>query len=300
MQNSSLAPLGCALFSMALASTLHAQHAQTVLFGEANPDGLGQALEERAVHPLTAPYYHEDSFVTSDVRAWFVYHSFPDNIAIGGGNAKVYALQIRAALTDTLQLVAYKDGYVDFNTGLIDDDGMNDLAAGLKWNFYQDWATNSHAAVGAGYELGIGDEEVLQEDDELRFWASYNKGLERLHLGATVNYMVPVGSEDALGDSDRLSWHLHGDYWVNENFSPVVEVNGYMTTSNGDNVAVQFSGVDVANLGGGDGNDVVTGALGFEYRLNSELAFRGAYESPLTSEEDLFGYRWTGSVVWAF
>ena len=111
---------------------------------------------------------------------------------------------------------------------------------------------------------------------------------------------MPVGSEDALGDSERLSWHLHADYHVNETFSPVVELNGYTTLSEGDNVVVPFSGVDVANLGGGDGEDVITAGLGFEVRSFANGALRVAHETPLTDNEDLFGHRWTASLVWSF
>ncbi len=227
-------------------------------------------------------------------------HQFPGNSPIDGGDATVYAVQIRAALTESLQLVAYNDGFVDLDSGLLDDTGMNDLAAGLKWSFLQNWETDTHAAVGVGYELGIGDEEVLQDDDEVRVWGSFNKGFDRWHLGANVNYTTPVGSEDALGDSDRLSWHLHADYYVNPVFSPVVELNGYYTLSEGDNVAVPFSGVDIANLGGGEDEDVITAGVGFELRTEDLGAFRLAYESPLTDNEDLFGYRWTASIVFGF
>lgn len=282
------------------AATAHAQHGTTVLFGEGSAAGLELPAERRAVHPISAPYFHEDSFVTSDLRAWYVNHQFPGNSPIGGGSADVYALQIRAALTESLQLVAYKDGYVDISSGAVDDSGMNDLAAGLKWAFLQDWERDLHAALGVGYELGTGDEEVLQEDEEARVWASLNKGFERLHLGATVNGLFAMGSEDALGDSDRLTWHLHADWYAHPAFSPVVEFNGYHTLSEGDNTPLPFSGVDVANLGGGEGEDVVTAALGVEVRPGAGLGLRAAYESPLTDNEDLFGYRWTASLVWGF
>ncbi len=278
----------------------YAQAAETVLFGDQDAAGLALPDERKAVHPVTSPYYNEDSFVTTDVRAWYVNHQFPGNSPIDGGDATVYAVQIRAALTESLQLVAYKDGFVDLDSGLLDDTGMNDLAAGLKWAFLQNWETDTHAAVGVGYELGIGDEEVLQDDDEVRVWGSFNKGFDRWHLGANVNYTTPVGSEDALGDSDRLSWHLHADYYVNPVFSPVVELNGYYTLSEGDNVAVPFSGVDIANLGGGEDEDVITAGVGFELRTEDLGAFRLAYESPLTDNEDLFGYRWTASIVFGF
>ena len=291
--------LSCAILA-ASAGLANAQHTDTVLFGEANAEGLALPSNRQAVHPLTSPYYHEDSFVTSDVRTWFVRHNFPNNSPIGGGTATVIAVQIRVALTEALQLVAYKDGYFDIDSGAVNDSGMNDLAAGIKWAFLQDWENDTHAALGLGYEVGIGDKEVLQEDDEVRLWASFNKGFERWHVGATLNYMVPSGSEDALGDSDRLSWHLHADYHASEQFSPVLEVNGYKTLDNGANTPLPFSGVDVANLGGGDGEDVIVAGYGFEARPAENLAVRVAHESPLTSNEDLFGHRWTVSAVWSF
>jgi len=288
------------LAAAVLTGSAAAQHAETVLFGEPDLAGLELPNERRAVHPVTAPYYNEDAFITTDLRFWYVNHQFPGNSVIGGGDAQVYAVQIRAALTDSVQFVAYKDGYVDFDSGAVEDTGMNDLAAGIKWAFLQDWETDTHAAVGVGYELGIGDKEVLQDDEEFRFWASYNQGYDRWHLGANVNLTFPTGSEDALGDSDRLSWHLHADYRYSEAFSPVFEVNGYHTLSEGNNRPLPFNGVDVANLGGGDGEDVVTGAVGAEVRPAEDIGVRLAYESPLTDNEDLFGYRWTFSMIWSF
>lgn len=279
-----------------VASSTFAQHADFVLFGTPNPAAKVPA-EQKFVAPLTTPYYHEDSFITSDVRAWFAYHDFPNGGAIDGGSAKVYAVQLRLALTDRLQLVAYKDGYVDFDAGLTNDSGWNDVAAGLKWNFLQDWENQFHAAVGVGYEFPIGDPSVLQNDDEIRVWASVNKGFDKLHLGGTINVTFPIGGEDALGDSTRLIWNLHADYYVCEWFSPVVELNGIHSIDDGDEV-VPFSGIDVANLGGGD--DVVTLGIGAEIRATENIAVRAAYELPLTSGDDLYGYRWTASIVYSF
>lgn len=51
---------------------------------------------------------------------------------------------------------------------------------------------------------------------------------------------------------------------------------------------------------GCDGEDVFTAAIGGEYRPTERLALRAACESPLTDNEDLFGYRWTISAVWGF
>ena len=50
-----------------------------VLFGENRlPEGARQV-----VHPISAPYAHEDSYVTSDLRAWYLHHSVDDE-TLGG------------------------------------------------------------------------------------------------------------------------------------------------------------------------------------------------------------------------
>ena len=143
------------------ATSASGQHARFVLLGESNEAGLAQPDEHKHVAPVSAPYYHEDSFNTSDVRAWFAYHDFPKSSTLDGGSAKVYAVQVRIALTEQLQFLATKDGYTDLDTGLLQDDGWNDIAAGLKWNFLQNFEDQLHAAVGFTYEIGVGDDLVF-------------------------------------------------------------------------------------------------------------------------------------------
>ncbi|HEX8910787.1 MAG TPA: hypothetical protein VF796_00410 [Humisphaera sp.] len=288
------AAAGLALFAArpALASP---EHANFVLFEPAKTPEL--PADNTVVHPVTDPYFHEDSFVTTDARAWFLYHEFPKHSPIAGGNAKVYALQVRVALTNQLQLVAYKDGYTDMDSGLIGDSGMNDIAAGLKWTPIQDDKNQFYASVGAGYEIPLGDPGVLQNNGEVRVWGSVNKGFGPLHLGATVNAFFGTSNEEPLGNSNYLSYHLHADYYLCKWVSPVVELNGYHTFAKRD-VAVPFSGIDVTNLGGGD--DVVTLGLGAEVRPTENIGLRAAYEIPLTSGEDLYGWRLTVSAVFSF
>lgn len=289
-------PLILASILMLAHSAAHAQHAKFVLLGEPAKEA-DAAPEHRFVHPVTVPYFHEDSFVTSDVRAWFAYHNFPKSAPISGGDATVYAAQIRLAITNQIQLVAYKDGYTDFESGLVDDGGWNDIAAGIKWNFIQDWENQFHMAAGIGYEFSVGDDEALQDDDELRLWLSANKGFDRLHLGGTLNVFFADDKSDGLGNSDHLIWNVHVDYYVCEWFSPVIELAGFHVLDRGNEV-LPFSGLDVTNLGGGE--DVVTIGFGFEIRPLPCVALRAAYETPLTRNDDLYGYRWTFSAVLSF
>ncbi|WPJ98196.1 hypothetical protein SH580_10845 [Coraliomargarita algicola] len=288
---------------LALGSTLTAQGG-FVLFDNATAE---IAPEQKAVRPISAPYFHEDSFVTTDVRAWYVRHDFDSDTkgVLGNGSATVMAVQVRVALTESLQFVAYKDGYTEFDdaSALDDNSGWNDIGAGIKWAFIQDWENQFHMAAGIGYEFSFGDEDVLQDSDELRLWLSANKGFDKLHLGATVNAILSEDDSDSLlGNSDMLTVHLHADYYLAEWFSPVVEVNGYFAQDDSPTAlaAVNFSGVDAGSLPGGDGEDTYTIAFGGELRVVDGLGLRVAYETELNDNDSLFGDRWTLSAVYEF
>lgn len=291
-----VAPLALLAFTTGVVS---AQHTHFTLFGSPSSEGNALPEERVAAHPITDPYFHEDSFVTTDARFWFLYHSFPDSTALKGGDAQDYALQLRLALTDRLQLVAYKDGYLHVNSGLVKESGWNDLAAGLKYNLIQDWKNDFHASVGLGYQFPVGDPSVFQNIQELRAWGSLNKGFDRLHLGFTFNYLTLTGNQGPLGSSDRITLHFHGDYYVCKWFSPILESNMYFATDRGREVpGITFSAADVGNIGGG--SDLITGAVGVEVRPFEHTAIRAAYETDLTSGDSLYGYRVTVSLIYSF
>lgn len=295
--------LAAAALATGLATQVAADnHADFVLFGDPDPAYAAQTAEQTFVNPITAPYYHENSFITSDVRAWYVYHQFDnDGVANGGigGDVQVAAVQVRLALTDRLQLVAYKDGYAWFEDSAVNDEGWNDIAAGLKYNFYRDVENQLHMSAGLGYQIDLGDSDVLQDDEILRVWVSADKGFDKLHLGGTFNYFHAVDTESSFGNSDTISWHIHADYYLTDWFSPVVEFNGYHTVNEG-TVVLPFNGVDVANLGGGEGEDVITMGIGGEIRAWENVAVRAAYEFGLTDNSQLFGDRFTLSLVYDF
>jgi hypothetical protein len=270
-----------------------------VLFGDSEVD---IAPEQKAVRPISAPYFHEDAFVTTDLRAWYLNHDFDSDTdgVLNSGSVEVMALQVRVALTDSLQFVAYKDGYTSFDdAGVLDENsGWNDIGAGIKWAFIQDWENQVHVAAGIGYELGLGEDEVLQDSDELRLWISWNKGFDKLHLGATANLILAMDETDSLlGNADIITVHLHADYYLTDWFSPVVELNGYLAQDSG---ALPVSGVDAGSLPGGEENDTFTYAIGGEVRLLDGLGIRVAYEDELTDNISLFGDRWTVSAVYEF
>ncbi len=286
------------LITLGLALAGTASHAQGgfTLFGDSGPS---LEPEQKFVRPLTAPYFHEDSFITTDLRAWHLKHHFYGDTI--NGDVTVTALQARLALTQSLQLVAYKDGYTKFDGGAFDgSDGFNDIGAGIKWAFLQDWENQFHMAAGIGYEFGWGDDEVLQDTDELRLWLSANKGFGPLHLGAVINYIYATDDNDGLlGNNDMVTVHFHADYYLTSWFSPVIEINGYFAEKTV--AGLPFSGVDAVSLPGGADNDTWTYALGAEFRpFDNSLGLRVAYEDELNNKVSLFGHRWTFSAVYEF
>jgi hypothetical protein len=288
-----------------------AQHAGFVLFPDAPqltlfPDLLAKEKASDAkdqdlfVHPLTGPYFHEDSFVTSDARLWYAYQTVDKASVVGGGEGQVVAAQLRLAITDQIQLVAYKDGYTMLNTGAIDKDGWNDIAAGLKWNFLQDWKDQMHAAVGVGYQFPWGESRVLQNKEELRMWTSFDKGFGPLHLGATFNYFFATGEQGPAGAGDHLSAHAHVDYWMCKYFSPVVEANFYEVT-NSRNAVLPIQGSDLTNLGGDVNENILTLGIGAEFRPMKNVGLRAAWEHNVAHPTmGIFDSRLTLSAVLSF
>ncbi|MBY0307767.1 MAG: hypothetical protein K2Q09_03410 [Phycisphaerales bacterium] len=285
-----------ALFAAAACAAPAAADLQPLLGGTLKP----LKGDDQFVAPVTSPYYNENSMIGTDVRVWYVYQKVNRDALGPDASVTDYAVQVRLALTDSLQLVAYKDGFLDFDGGP-GSEGFNDLAAGIKWQFYRDDASRLYAAVGAGYEFRTGESRALQNDSEYRLWASVDKGWGKFHAGATVNYRASTSGENAdNGNSDTFSWHLRADYRVSDTFSPVVEMNGYHIVSDS-NTGVALNGADVLNLGARSAGPTVSAGLGMEFRCGEYTALRAAYEVPVSgNDSDLYGTRLTFSLVYTF
>ncbi|HVT79210.1 MAG TPA: hypothetical protein VHM90_01025, partial [Phycisphaerae bacterium] len=190
-------------------------------------------------------------------------------------------------------------GYTFIHSGLTTSDGWNDIAAGLKWNFVQDYKTQLYASAGAGYQFPWGESAVLQNKEDVRLWLSVNKGFGPLHLGATVNYLKDMGAQGPFGAASQMSEHLHIDYFVCKYFIPVVEFNFYEQLTH-HNASLPIQGADVTLLGGGVADFIPTVAIGFEMRPINKVAIRAAVERNMKNHNDIFDNRLTLSAVVSF
>lgn len=68
---------------------------------------------------MTNPVFFEDPRTLTEARLIFLNHKVPG--AAAGGNVKLVACQLRAALTYRLSIIATKDGFIMSSNPLIDD-----------------------------------------------------------------------------------------------------------------------------------------------------------------------------------
>lgn len=240
---------------------------------------------EDFVKPVGMPFYFEDPFIDSDVRLVGVWHALPEGR--GGGEIWVAAAQLRIALTDRLSFIATKDGYSWLNAGVAEGDGWNDVAIGLKYNFYQNEDDQYLISGGLRWEFPIGEAEALQGGDSHEFspFVAIAKGWDDFKLLATINGRIPTDSTEGLYG---LTWHLHLDYKMTETFRPLVELHGIHWLSNGKGPLSGTDYLDVGSLGSRDidGNDFFSIGAGFRWEVTENVSLGATYELPLEDQDD--------------
>ncbi|MCA9103360.1 MAG: hypothetical protein KDA63_19530 [Planctomycetales bacterium] len=92
------------------------------------------------ISPLSNPTFFEDPRTLTEARFIFLNHRVPSSAPVlGNSDVQLYALQVRAALTQRLSFIATKDGYINMDSDLYGhEEGWADVAAGLKYNVIRD------------------------------------------------------------------------------------------------------------------------------------------------------------------
>lgn len=249
--------------------------------------------------PVGNPIYFEPPMNESHLRPIYIHHSFADGSQVGGGDLDVIAAQARIALTERLSFIATKDGYSFLDAGgLPEDEGWNDIAAGLKYTFYADPDAQLLMAFGARYQFESGDDEVLQGNvPELSPFFSIAKGFGRLHILAAITDRISLDGGDG---NNVLQWDLHLDYDIAPDvlpgLAPFFELHGLHYLDDGDRVPLSVGGIDYANLGSEDvsGSTVITAGIGARWELSPHASIGFGYHHALTNvNADTFEDRFT-------
>jgi hypothetical protein len=259
------------------------------------------------VSPISNPLYFEDPRALTEVRPIYAHHTIPgSNPVFNGGQAEYFAVQVRAALSERLSIVANKDGYIwlDSNNepAVPDTNGWANIAAGLKYALVRDVETQTLVSAGLIYEVDTGSHKVFQGTGNGEFHPFLSAGwgpTEDLNLLTSSGFRLPT---DNSSGSQMWYWSSHASYQIVENWYGLVELNWFHWMSSGRDLPVGFEGGDLLNLGATPvaGNDIVTMAFGGKKRFGKMNELGVGYEIPLTDRRDILQSRLYADVIFRF
>lgn len=246
------------------------------------------------ISPQSNPFFFEDPRTLSEIRFHVINQWIPgSNPTFQGGETRMLAAQIRAALTDRLSFIGTKSGYLWIqpdNQLLPNQDGWADIAAGLKYNLIRDPDAKRLLSAGLTFEFDNGAHKVLQGFGDGEFHPFVTGGVEffeRAHFLSATGFRLPT---DTVDRSQMWYWSNHLDYQLTDTLYSVVELNWYHWMKSGQRLpGVGFEGGDIFNLGSGDvaGNDIVTLSLGGRFNIFDNTEWGVAYEIPVTQRKDM-------------
>ncbi|MDJ0868981.1 MAG: hypothetical protein QNK03_22935 [Myxococcota bacterium] len=280
-----------------------------------------QGRYEGFVPPMIQPYLFEDPFITTGLNAVYIWHDFPGSSVFEGGDANIYALQARLAITDRIAFIATKDGYVDFgpDLGVLDkSNGWADIAFGFKGSLVDRPDIPFILTPAVRFEMTQGSASVFQGNGDGNILLSTSAAwspaqfdieeLKNLHLIGNVGFTIPFDNDD---ESTHMSWHMHVDYALHKYFVPFMELSGIVYLDSGDGtysvrlkgggsaplkaIRTNFEGNDYANLGNKEvqGNHMMSWAAGVRIPVHRHLILGAAYERPVGDRRDILRQRVT-------
>jgi hypothetical protein len=255
---------------------------------------------DRFISPMTNPVYFEDPRNLTEMKVLFLNHKIPGAV-LGGGNVQLAAVQLRAALTERLSLIATKDGYV-FAGGsdAPDIDGWANVSMGLKYNLFADPEMQRLLSVGTRVELPFGSYHALQGNSKTSQFDIFMTGGTQLgelsHFISASGFRLPA---DHNKQNSQFYWSTHVDRRLrNRPIYGLLECNWYHWLSNVDG-GIPVGGLDLYNFGssGVAGTNIVTGAIGVKYKPTAGLEIGACYEVPLTERRDVMLDRFTADLI---
>jgi len=206
-------------------------------------DSEREARPEGHINPMSMPYLFEDPYIATDINFVGIYHNFPSDSIMDGGEAGVIAVQARLALTDRLAFIATKDGYLinrPDNSALDNEEGFMDITVGFKYAVIDDRESGLIVTPSLRYEIPLGNDEIFQGfgDGVLIPAVTVGYGPEDIHLIAGLGAQIAM---DGDANSSSFFYNLHLDQAFEVDFIPgskfivpFIELNGTSYVASGD------------------------------------------------------------------
>lgn len=249
------------------------------------------------ISPMTNPVFFEDPRTLSEVRFIFLNHNLP--AGLGGNSVQVYAMQVRAAITERLSIIATKDGFIYTQSPVLDS-GFADLNAGLKYNLYRDVAKGRILSIGGTFEAPTGSKKSLQGNGngELNLFVTGGTRIgQQGHWISASGLRQPM---DTHLENQLFYFSNHLDRRIGDRpLYAFTELNVYNYQSSGTAFPLSVEGGDLFNLGspGITGNTLVTNAIGMKAKPRSNMEVGVAYEYNLADRQGLLKDRLTADWI---
>ncbi len=251
------------------------------------------------ISPMTNPVYFEDPRTLTEAHAIFINHQLPGNV-LGGGPVQLVAVQLRAALTKRLSIIATKDGYIFAGGNSPDINGWANVNVGLKYNLFVNPEMQRIISVGTRYEMPVGSPHALQAQKGGQFDLFLTGGTQvgsYSHFLSAAGFRLPAN----LGtQNQQFYWSTHVDRRMkNRPIYGLLECNWYHWMTSGDGGIPGVGGLDLYNFGfaGTGGTNIVTAAIGLKYKPTALSEIGVAWEAPITARHDIIDNRITADLI---
>lgn len=248
------------------------------------------------VSPLSNPFFFEDPRSLTEARVMFLEQSLPNTIR--GGDAQIYAGQMRGRITDRVSLIAPRLAYFNVNQAGGDGTwGFMSAPIGGKWNFYRDVEAQQLATLGMTYFInGQGRAASNFGDGDFHFFLTGGTAfLERGHWLSGTGFRLPA---NVNWNTQMWYWSNQWDYEFVDNWYGLLGINWFhwmrsAALATGPGGGSNVTGLDLVNVpaGGVAGDSVVTCMVGGKWKPSGNFELGTGFEFPLTGDRDVLRNR---------
>ena len=265
--------------------------------------------------PVTNPFYFEDPRALTELRPIFTWQrTNSGNPTFSGGNNYFATLQGRLAVGERMSIVVNKLGWVWSNPDnpsvanqIQAGNGFGELHLGPKFTIIRNPDSKTLAAIGVNFEVPIGSGTVAQNTNSFTVdpYFSFAQNFLRSSYGS-FNFLGAAGyafGMDQRTDFVHSSLHLSYDVGNFGRFFPLVELNYWYYTGNGNARNINFEGKDLFNFGAQNvnGQSDMSVALGARFKVNDNisLGLAGEYRV-IGSSQNMDNFRVTTDLIWRY
>jgi len=255
------------------------------------------------ISPLSNPCLFEDPRSLTEVRGLLLFQSIPSGNGNFSGNANYYGLQGRLAITERWSVTLNKLGLQTLDGA----SGLAEIWLGPKFELIRRPESQTLVSLGGIFQIPTGSGSVYQNTGSLSI-VPYISAAQRVFEGdwgrvngmATMGYAISTNS--VRSDYFYLSGHLDYDVMNMHKFYPLIEMNWFSVTTNGNaNPNFNFEGRDMVNFGANaKGNNLLTMALGGRWRFTERWNAGMAFEFGIAGRRDIFQNRFSIDIGWRY